>query len=100
MRTGVRQTFVHQTIRSLIAAGYTVPRVDQYPRIIDNIPVLKHGKQVFDRRISHVYTAGTYDDKESTKLTNNIGCYWFHYEPKDNICNTNMLFCGMCILES
>ena len=100
VRTGVRQTFVHQTIRSLISAGYTVPRVDQYPRMINNRPVLKHGKQVFDRRISHVYTAGTYDDKETTKLTNNIGCYWFHYEPKDSICNMNMLFCGMCILDS
>ena len=100
VRTGVRQTFVNQSIRSLIAAGYTVPRVDQYPRIINNVPVLKHGKQVFDRRISHVYTAGTYDDKESTKLSNNIGCYWFHYESKDNICNVDMLFCGMCILDS
>jgi DNA mismatch repair protein MutS len=100
VRTGVRQTFVHQTIRSLITAGYTVPRVDQYPRIINNKPVLKHGKQVFDRRISHVYTAGTYDDKETTQLTNNIGCYWFQYEPKDSVCNMNMLYCGMCILDS
>lgn len=100
VRTGVRQTFIHQTVRSLIAAGYTVPRVDQYPRIINGISVLKNGKQVFDRRISHVYTAGTYDDKESVKLTNNIGCYWFHYEAKDNICNKDMLFTGMTILDS
>ena len=101
VRTGVRQNFVHQSIRSLIAAGYTVPRVDQYVRTtLNNQPVLKSGKPVFDRRISHVYTAGTYVDKDSIKLTNNIGCYWFHYESKDAICNNNMLFCGMCILDS
>ena len=100
VRTGVRQTFIHQTVRSLIAAGYTVPRIDQYPRVINGTPVLKNGKQVFDRRMSHVYTAGTYDDKESVKLTNNIGCYWFHYESKDNICKKEMLYSGMCILDS
>jgi DNA mismatch repair protein MutS len=100
VRTGVRQTFIHQTVRSLIAAGYTVPRIDQYPRVINGNPVLKNGKQVFDRRMSHVYTAGTYDDKESVKLTNNIGCYWFHYESKDNICKKEMLYSGMCILDS
>ena len=27
VRTGVRQTFIHQTVRSLIAAGYTVPKL-------------------------------------------------------------------------
>ena len=100
VRTGVRQTFIHQTVRSLIAAGYTVPRVDQYPRVINGVAILKNKKQVFDRRISHVYTAGTYDDKESVELTNNIACYWLQYEPKDSICKKDMLYSGMCILDS
>ena len=92
VKSGVKMSFVSQTIRGLVGAGYTVPKFDQ-------IKTYENGKECITRELAKIYTPGTYDDPDSVKHTNYISCYWFHYESKDAFVDDNTLYCGMVMLD-
>lgn len=89
--SGVKIPYVSNTIRNLVAVGYTVPRIEQ-------IKCPETGV-VLRRELGQIYTPGTYIDHNSVSLSNFIGCYWFYYEPKDEFSDCEKLFIGMSMLD-